>query len=201
MLEYRENLVKQSCLAGILISLAGALYLNCSDKTVGAFLFSIGLAAVIVLGANLYTGKIGYINSKADFGNAYVMLVINSAIACVCGIAYYLAGYTNAVSVVDSKLSKSVLIVLFASILCGMCIYLAVEGYKKSKSLLFVVLGVMGFILGGGEHVIADAFYIGASGSLTLKGLAFLVLVAIGNSFGSLIIRVFQYGFKIKELE
>ena len=57
------NVIFKSILAGVLIALAGHIYLNCSNKIVGAFLFSIGLIGVIVLKANLYTGKVGYVKS------------------------------------------------------------------------------------------------------------------------------------------
>ena len=61
------NIIIKSVLAGVLIALAGHIYLNCANKIVGAFLFSIGLIGVIVLQANLYTGKVGYVKSKSDF--------------------------------------------------------------------------------------------------------------------------------------
>ena len=44
-----KELIRQSALAGILISLAGAIYINCANKIVGSLLFSIGLISVIVL--------------------------------------------------------------------------------------------------------------------------------------------------------
>ena len=62
-----KNLILKSILAGVLISLASIIYLNCSDKIIGSILFSIGLIAVIFLEANLFTGKVGYINSKKSF--------------------------------------------------------------------------------------------------------------------------------------
>ena len=60
------NIIIKSVLAGILIALAVHIYLNCSNKIVGAFLFSIGLIGVMVLKASLYTGKVGYVKTKKD---------------------------------------------------------------------------------------------------------------------------------------
>ena len=60
----------------------------------------------------------------------------------------------------------------------------------------------MAFILAGFEHCVADAFYLSASG-VSWLGIGFVLLVALGNSIGSLAIRWLQVGileiFKKKE--
>lgn len=82
-----------------------------------------------------------------------------------------------------------------------MLIYGAVEGYKKTNNPLIIVLCVMGFILGGTEHVIADAFYFGAY-EFSWKAFGYIWLIALGNSIGSLFIRGLQLGFqKVKKDE
>ena len=61
----------KSMLAGMLIAVAGAVFLSCQTmipdksiaKVVGSFLFSIGLIGVLVLEADLFTGKIGYVDT------------------------------------------------------------------------------------------------------------------------------------------
>ena len=53
-------------LAGLLISIGGAVFLSCTDKVVGSVAFTIGLLAVCYYGANLYTGRIGYLFDKHD---------------------------------------------------------------------------------------------------------------------------------------
>ena len=71
------KLITKSILAGVLIALAGIIYLNCSDKVVGSFLFSFGLCLVVILEANLYTGKVGYIKSVDDLSEVVFMLILN----------------------------------------------------------------------------------------------------------------------------
>ena len=159
--------ILKSILAGVLIALAGIVYLNCSDKIVGSFLFSFGLCLVIILEANLYTGKVGYVNSKRSVLDLAIMLGFNLLSAFLVGlIAKTGSLHDSADSVVSAKLNvfyDTWWITLLKSIGCGICIYGSVEGYKKTKSFVPVILGVMVFILAGFNHCVADAFYIGAA--------------------------------------
>ena len=194
------NLITKSILAGLLISLAGIVYLNCSDKIVGSLLFSLGLISVILLEANLFTGKIGYVNSKRSILDSLLILVFNLVAATIVGLIYR-CGSDAAASIAGSKLSifsESWWLTGLKSIGCGAAIYLAVEGYKKSKSLIPVILGVMVFILAGWNHCIADCFYM-AAGSSSALAIPYLLVVIVGNSIGSLLIRFLQLGGKLTD--
>ncbi len=194
------NLITKSILAGLLISLAGIVYLNCSDKIVGSFLFSLGLISVILLEANLFTGKIGYVNSKRSILDSLLILVFNLVAATIVGLIYRCSS-NAAVSIAESKLlvfSETWWLTGLKSIGCGAAIYLAVEGYKKSKSLIPVILGVMVFILAGWNHCIADCFYM-AAGSSSVLAIPYLLVVIVGNSIGSLLIRFLQLGGKLTD--
>ena len=191
------SLITKSILAGLFISLAGIVYLNSSDKIVGSLLFSLGLISVIILEANLFTGKIGYVNSKRSILDSLLILVFNLVAATIVGLIYR-CGSDAAASIVESKLlvfSESWWLTGLKSIGCGVAIYLAVEGYKKSKSLIPVILGVMVFILAGWNHCIADCFYM-AAGSSSALAIPYLLVVIVGNSIGSLFIRGLQIGGK-----
>lgn len=191
------NLITKSILAGLLISLAGIVYLNCPDKIVGSLLFSLGLISILILEAKLFTGAIGYVNSKRSILDSLLILVFNLVAATVVGLIYR-CGSDAAVSIAESKLlvfSESWWLTGLKSIGCGAAIYLAVEGYKKSKSLIPVILGVMVFILAGWNHCIADCFYM-AAGSSSVLAIPYLLVVIVGNSIGSLLIRGLQIGGK-----
>lgn len=194
------RLITKSILAGVLIALAGIVYLSCTDKVVGSFLFSFGLCLVILLEANLYTGKVGYVNSKKDVLDLAIMLGVNLLSAFLVGlIAKTGSLHDSANAVVSAKLDvfyDTWWITLLKSIGCGICIYGSVEGYKKTKSFIPVILGVMCFILAGFNHVVADAFYIGAARFYWIN-LVYLLLVAVGNAIGSILIRLIQKGLKI----
>ena len=189
------NLISKSILAGLLISLAGIVYLNCPEKIVGSLLFSLGLISVILLEANLFTGKIGYVNSKQSILDSLLILVFNLVAAAIVGLIYR-CGSDAAASIAGSKLlvfSETWWLTGLKAIGCGAAIYLSVEGYKKSKSLIPVILGVMTFILAGWNHCIADCFYM-AAGSSSVLAIPYLLVVIVGNSIGSLLIRLSQLG-------
>ena len=194
------NLIVKSILAGLLISLAGIVYLNCPEKIVGSLLFSLGLISVILLEANLFTGKIGYVNSKQSILDSLLILVFNLVAATIVGLIYR-CGSDAATPIVESKLlvfSETWWLTGLKAIGCGAAIYLSVEGYKKSKSLIPVILGVMTFILAGWNHCIADCFYM-AAGSSSALAIPYLLVVIVGNSIGSLLIRFLQLGGKLTD--
>ena len=194
-------MVSKSTLAGLLISLGATAFLTVDNKTVGALLFSIGLTAVILLEANLYTGKIGYVNSKAKLISAALILIQNLLVALVCGLIFYSTKNNICENLWLNKLTKSWHEFLFDSIGCGICIYLSVELYKKTGSIFVIVLGVLVFILSGFEHCIADIFYLSASMSFDLKSILYILIAIIGNSMGSLLIRFLQLNFRFCEVK
>ena len=196
-----KQLVSKSTLAGLLISLGATAFLTTDNKTVGALLFSIGLTAVILLEANLYTGKIGYVNSKAKLISAALILIQNLLVALVCGLIFYSTKNNVCENLWLNKLTKSWHEFLFDSIGCGICIYLSVELYKKTGSIFVIVLGVLVFILSGFEHCIADIFYLSASMSFDLKSILYILIAIIGNSIGSLLIRFLQLNFRFCEVK
>ena len=194
-------MVSKSTLAGLLISLGATAFLTTDNKTVGALLFSIGLTAVILLEANLYTGKIGYVNSKAKLISAALILIQNLLVALVCGLIFYSTKNNICENLWLNKLTKSWHEFLFDSIGCRICIYLSVELYKKTGSIFVIVLGVLVFILSGFEHCIADIFYLSASMSFDLKSILYILIAIIGNSIGSLLIRFLQLNFRFCEVK
>lgn len=196
-----KRLISKSTLAGLLISLGATAFLTADNKIVGALLFSIGLTAVILLEANLYTGKIGYVNSRGKLIDAVVILILNLLAASICGLIFYSAKNNICENLWLNKLTKSWHEFLFDSIGCGICIYLSVELYKKTGSIFVIVLGVLVFILGGFEHCIADIFYLNAAMSFDLKSMLYILIAIIGNSVGSLLIRFLQLNFKFCEVK
>lgn len=178
----------KSILAALLICLGGAIYLACENKIVGSGLFSIGLISVIVLQADLFTGKIGYIN-KNNWLQIIIILLVNLLTAFLIGLLYQAVYGVQDLFLI--KLKKPWYQLLSDGFICGVLIYLAVELYKKIQNLIPVILCVMGFILSGAEHSIADMFYFGAS-SMSWYGFGMIWLIALGNAVGSLSIRALQ---------
>ncbi len=173
-----------------MISIGGSVFLSCENRYVGAFFFSVGLVGVVMLGLNLYTGKIGYImdNDKAFFADT-ALSVIGNLVGCfIVGLMQAPKG--NVVNIVESKLSKTPLTVFSDAILCGILIFVCVEIFKKKGTPLGILLCIPTFILCGFEHSIADMFYIINAREFTVSAAIFLLIVVLGNAVGGLFIPV-----------
>lgn len=166
-----KTLVRSSVLAGCLIGMAGWAFLISQTlalgdwaKVIGAVLFSLGIISVILFEASLFTGKIGYVNTKKKLLDSLIILVINLMVVFFIGLVY--RGIVESSQAMDSRLTKEWYEILIDAVGTGACIYITVEGYKKTKSFVPVILGIVVFILAGFEHCVANMFFFG-TGKLT----------------------------------
>ncbi len=193
-------------LAGMLISIGGAVFLACYAKNadgslafsyyVGAFLFPIALLCICMKGYSLYTGKIGYVLSahkKEDISVLLLGLLGNvlgtAAFGYLCGWVFPGTMKAAADVICPAKLEQGYLFGLLRAFLCGILVYLAVDIYKNNRqSVLGVLIGIPVFILSGYEHSIADMFYFAVYGVATWQSFGYICMILIGNSLGALII-------------
>lgn len=178
----------KALIAGIIIGVAGFSFLSIQGIC-GAFLFSFGLISIIVLKFNLYTGKIAYIN-KTNIYELFVILIYNIIGASIVGLLLNPIIAEQAKIIALNKLSSSTYITLIKSICCGLCIYIAVESYKKTQSIITIILPIMVFILSGFEHCIANIFYYNAARLSPIIYYKHFFVCVIGNSIGSIIIHL-----------
>lgn len=185
-------------IAGILIAIGGGVFLACENKIVGAVLFAIALLCICIKGYSLYTGKICYIPndySKNAFSVLLLGLLGNLIATVVCGYVLRF-GLPNmgeaALKACTTKLTQSFLQTLIRAIFCGILIYLAVDIYKKDKTVIGILFCIPVFILSGYEHSIADMFYFAASGIVSLKAFGFIWTVILGNTIGGMLIPLLQ---------
>lgn len=151
----------------------------------GAIFFSIGLYLVLWFNLNLYTGKVGYINSVKETPNLLLIFIGN---AIGCALAFMLSPAPFVTALVAAKLSTPLGLVLIKSIICGILIYAGVDQYKKNKDYAPLVI-VPAFILVGAEHSIADICYFIIARIFSVEVVIFILIVAIGNAIGSLLWR------------
>ena len=198
--KYADFLIK-GIYAGIMIGIGGCAYLSLESSIAGSFFFSIGLLMICMYGMNLYTGKIGYILiNKFEyvyelllslFGNFIGTFLVARALMLtrISTIA------TKATKMSFVKLSDGKLSIFILSIFCGMLMYIAVNNYKKSTNEIGKYVGifmcVMVFILCGFEHCVANMFYFSVADVWNLKTFLYLLIMVLGNSFGSIIIAYF----------
>ncbi|MBQ2033934.1 MAG: formate/nitrite transporter family protein [Alistipes sp.] len=182
-----------SIMSGLMIGFGGIVFLMCTNRIVGATLFSFGLLTIICQGFALYTGRIGYFRT---YGALSLLITIagNFVGTFIMAKAFQLTRHTvDIVSVVTPKLQDSSLSVFLLSIGCGAMMYLAVDSYRKSKSWLFVILPIIIFILSGLEHSIANMFYISLADAWSWDALRITLIALVGNGVGSWIINASNF--------
>ena len=188
------GLLIKSILAGIMISVGCVINLSCDNKYIGAILFCIGLITILLFNFNLYTGKVCYIpNNKPSYILQVLLILFGNILGCIImGVLFPI----TPISICTTKLSYDLQTVLIKSIMCGLLIYIAVDSYKKYKTLLPTLFCIPIFILSGYIHVIADTFYFVSAQAFNTNTIIYILVAAIGNAFGGMIIP-FLYNTKL----
>lgn len=184
--------------AGLGISIGGTVYLSMDNKLAGALLFAVGLYMICVHGLNLYTGKIGYLlDQKPIYLVSLLLIWLGNFAGTWLGAQAVLLTRVSTLAekandLCQTKLNDTPLSILLLSFFCGILMYVAVDGYKKTLNpiLLFVCVSV--FILCGFEHCVANMFYFSLAEVWSVKTFLYLLLMTFGNSIGGLLIPIFR---------
>lgn len=195
----------RALLTGFAIGVGGVVYLSCDSKYIGAFLFGTGLFVILSFGFNLFTGKVGYaVENKPVYlidlgiiwlGNLFGTAATGGLILCtrISGIG------EKAAAMCETKLADNPASIAILSFFCGMLMFIAADGFKKTENpiaqTLMVFLPVMVFILSGFEHCVANMFYFTAAGAWSPKAFWYLILMTLGNSAGGIFIPLVRKGF------
>lgn len=209
MKKYVEILLR-AVLAGLLIGLAGTVYLalKSSNAIVGSLLFSFGLLTIVSVDYKLYTGRVGYIiDNKPSYMIDVLFIILGNLIGTgLVGLTVLLSNYANIINegiyVTSVKLDSTFIEMFFKSILCGIMMYLGVEGFKRFKNdfakVLAVIFAVMIFILAGFEHSVANMYYFVVAKSFTLHTLLALIVMILGNGVGAILFNLLEKFAKTK---
>ena len=204
MKKYLDYLIK-SIFAGIMIGIAGTVYLRVDNNLFGSFLFSIGLLVICMYGMNLFTGKVGYVLIN-KFNYIYELLITivgnfigTFLVARLVLLTRFKSVSDKAIDLVNLKLNDNLLSIFILSILCGILMYIAVNNYKKINNEIgkysCIFMCVMVFILSGFEHSIANMYYISVANLLSFKSLLYILIMLLGNSVGSILIALYYNRF------
>lgn len=174
----------KSIFGGLAIAIASCIYLAVGGGVIGALLFSIGLLLILNMKWKLFTSTVGFINNEQDVIDNIFILIGNVLGACG-SLAFAPA---SASSLVLQKLAANPLTAIGKGIICGMFIYCAVILFNQHKDYM-VITCVMGFILCGAEHCIADLCYVLMARAFNAEAAFFLLLVTLGNIIGATITR------------
>lgn len=188
-----------SILAGfcIVIGVTAFLSLRKSNFIAGTLIFGLGLFSIMHCKLYLYTGKVGAVlNNKPKYlldllicitGN-FIGVITLSFIMKLTRIAPMLE--SEALELVTTKQNDSWYSIFILAIMCGIMIYIAVQGHEKSQytlgKALFCFLAVSAFIISGHEHCIANAAYYTLAGVFNTKALGYFLLMILGNAIGSI---------------
>lgn len=186
-------------LAGLMISIGGYVYLGCENRVVGAVFFTVGLITITLFGFDLYTGKIGYWlgQSRQERWQTLLSLPCNAVGCLIAGLARRPAGAVLALC--EARLAKAPLTLLVDGIFCGILIFICVEIYKTRGTVLGILICIPTFILCRFEHSIADVFYFCNARIFSWQAVLVVVLVALGNALGALIIPAARLVYQPKE--
>ena len=184
------DFVLKSLSGGFLIGFGCIANVMSDNKIIGAFLFSLGLLTVIVTESKLYTGKVGY--AKANLFHWFIFLIpillLNLiGISAVCSVFGNLSDLNLDTSeLLTKKYDENILSALIRSFGCGVMMYIAVDGYKRTEKPIIVIMPVMCFILSGFEHCIANYGYMTMNNEYYCPQ---LIIWIVGNSVGSLTLK------------
>ncbi len=177
-----SELIKKSIAASVLIGLGDYVLLKIGNP-LGPFLFAFGLLGVCVMGANLFTGKCGFlIEDKIKPLHLVLILLVNLIAGYLIGLVFS-ACDASIVAAAQEKVAAWTFDWSFflRAVFCGVIMYLAVAIYRKGSK-LGILLGVPLFILCGFQHCIANVITLGVAATFSWT----LVLAILGNFIGSL---------------
>ena len=175
-------LAKRAILASLLIGLGDYVLLKIGAP-LGAFIFAFGLYGVCMLGANLFTGKCGFVISDKKWLELGAILLINLAAGWLFGWLFSQADSTIVAAANEKVASWSFSLSFFIrSVLCGAIMYIAVKCFKLG-SIWGIFFGVPLFILAGFQHSIANAITAGVATYFDWT----VLLCAGGNFVGSVV--------------
>ena len=176
-----------SILAGIIISIACAIYLSVGGVA-GALLFATGLLGILFYQMKLFTGKAGLLVdgeiTLADLGTIWLGNFIGTGIGSFMLLGVRGAELTPAArSIIENRMAAGDLENVIAGVICGILMYIATTNWEKEKNVFLPIMCVATFILVGGNHCVADMgyFWLADNG---LTGIGNVLSVSLGNLIG-----------------
>lgn len=184
-------------LAGFCIGLGGMLFLAMDDKVIGASLFSVGLFVICTNGFHLFTGKVCYVfQNDSSFAAMLPVIWLGNLVgtggtALIVRLSRASTMAEKAASICEVKAGDSMISLFLLGMLCNIFIFIAVDGYKNNQHEIAkyaaIFLGVVGFILCGAEHCVADMFYYHVAGAWSADMVIRLLVITAGNAAGGIL--------------
>ena len=179
----KQELINKSIAAAILISLGNYALLKLGNP-IGPIIFAFGLLGVCYLGANLFTGKCGFlISDKINIWDLLIILAVNLLAGYLIGVCYSYCDKDVVTNAIAKVATWEVSFPFFLkSIFCGMIMYIAVYMYKKGTP-WGIIYGIPLFIFCGFQHCIANIITLGVAKTFHWS----IIICILGNFLGSLL--------------
>lgn len=200
-------------LAGFMIAIAAVINLRCQNPVVGAFLFSVGLLTCVYYKLWLYTGMTDvYLDDLRhvvpnkpllqklktvcyDLAGLILVLFMNYLGTCAIGSLASHAVSAQAIQVVAAKAEQPWYHLVWSGFMCGMLMLIAVKTYKNARErgplvvvgAVILILCVMGFILAGFDHSVANMAYVWCRGYSDVAGMKVIMWPVLGNFLGGMV--------------
>ena len=177
------DIIRKSIVASLLIGLGDYVLLKLGSP-LGPVLFAFGLLGVCILGANLFTGKCGFVlEDKIKPSVLITILITNLISGYLFGLLFSACDGGLIVAAQDKVASWDISwSFLIRSIMCGVIMYLAVAMYRKGSP-LGIIYGIPLFIFCGFQHCIANIITLGAAQTFDWS----IILAIVGNFAGSIL--------------
>lgn len=183
----------RSVAAGFLIGIGGAANATVGG-IVGATLFSTALVLIAITNLPLFTGRVGFIDSKESLTETGLALggnLVGAGLAATLFVASQEVGSFALVAEQASGEAKCATPfgAFFAqAVLCGVLVHMAIKSYRAKQSVAPIVMCVVAFVLCGFEHCVADAFTFSAAKVDALSAASRIAAAVAGNALGALFI-------------
>lgn len=197
------SFIADGIMAGFFLCIGCVVSKSVASAPLGAFLFSLGLFAIITFKFGLYTGKAGYmaIEPPSYIAEVAITLASNVTGTALGSLLINMTRFGASISIkaaesIAPKLTDNPLSIFILAVFCGALMYTAVEGNRHcaeqgnyAGALFAVVMPVMVFISCGFNHCVADSAYFFlsrcANAHMALNYFPFAVL---GNAAGCMLI-------------
>lgn len=153
---YKEHLFSP-IIAGILIGIAGTVYMNVGGVT-GAVMFGFGLMCVVAWKVNLFTGKSGFWSGRMIWRLIPVLLMNIVGVVSVALLTMKPEITDAALAITGKRLMASPMKLFLLSCCCGFIMTTAVK-FGREGNWWPLLFGVPTFILCGFPHCVADIYY------------------------------------------
>lgn len=206
-----EKVLLKGILSGIVVGIAGtgylAAYTYTGNKIIGGLLFSFALVTIVSRNYALYTGRIGYLLPHKKGYLLHILKVLFSNIigVAIAGLLIRLSGIeingitmvSQATATLNDKLSFKWYQTFILAIFCGILMYIGVDSSKKKiadiNKVFLLVGSVIVFLVAGFEHSIATLFYLFLGEIWSLKLIAYIIIMIIGNAVGGIFMNLMHH--------